>query len=113
MELDERLASGARGGLPALALLGSGSAAGYESLGWEAGGVIRQGALADLVCLRLDGVRLAGTPPADLLEAAVFAAAAADVRDVLVDGRFVVRDGEHVSLDVGYELRSALKALPG
>jgi len=111
IELDERLASGTRGGLPALALLGSGTAAGYESLGWEEGGVIRQGALADLICLALDGVTLAGTPPADLLEAAVFAAVGRDVRDVLVDGRFVVRDGGHVSLDVAQELRSALRGL--
>jgi formiminoglutamate deiminase len=111
IELDERLASGTRGGLPALALLGSGTAAGYESLGWDDGGVIREGALADLVCLGLDGVRLAGTPPDDLLEAAVFAATAGDVRDVIVDGRFVVRDGAHISLDVAGELRSALRAL--
>jgi formiminoglutamate deiminase len=111
IELDERLASGTRGGLSALTLLGSGTAAGYESLGWESGGVIREGALADLVCLRLDGPRLAGTVPADLLEAAVFAAGAGDIRDVMVDGRFIVRDGAHVSLDVADELASALRAL--
>jgi cytosine/adenosine deaminase-related metal-dependent hydrolase len=73
--------------------------------------VIREGALADLVCLRLDGPRLAGTVPADLLEAAVFAAGAGDIRDVMVDGRFIVRDGAHVSLDVADELASALRAL--
>jgi formiminoglutamate deiminase len=111
IELDERLASGTRGGLPAVTLLGSGTAAGYESLGWDSGGVIRQGALADLVCLRLDGPRLAGTPPADLLEAAVFAAAAGDVSDVMVDGRFVVRDGRHVSIDVAAELDAAMGML--
>lgn len=111
IELDERLASGTRGGLPALTLLGSGTAAGYESLGWGDGGVIREGALADLVCLRLDGIGLAGTTPADLLEAAVFAAGVRDVRDVMVDGRFVVRDGAHVSLDVARELALAINTL--
>jgi cytosine/adenosine deaminase-related metal-dependent hydrolase len=49
-------------------------------------------------------VRLAGTPAG----AAVFCAGAADVRDVMVGGRWVVRDGAHVSIDVAAELRAAI-----
>jgi cytosine/adenosine deaminase-related metal-dependent hydrolase len=45
------------------------------------------------------------------VEAAVFAAASTDVRHVLVDGREVVSDGQHVSLDVGRELRDAIAAV--
>jgi cytosine/adenosine deaminase-related metal-dependent hydrolase len=38
----------------------------------------------------------------------VFAAAAADVRHVMMGGRWVVRDGVHLALDVASELRGAL-----
>ena len=42
----------------------------------------------------------------DPLGMAVFAATAADVRHVVVDGRVVVRDGRHVAIDPVAELRS-------
>jgi formiminoglutamate deiminase len=111
IELNERLASGSRGGLDGPTLLQSGTASGYQSLGWPAGGRIAEGALADLVCLSLTGVRLAGCSAEDLIDAAVFAAAPGDVRHVIVGGRFVVRDGRHVSLDVAGQLDSAVGAL--
>ena len=53
-------------------------------------------------------MRLAGTLPEHAVEAAVFAATAADVRHVMAGGRWIVRDGVHVSLDVAAELRGAL-----
>ena len=108
VELDERLVSGERGRHGADELLFAATAGGYASLGWPEGGMLRAGALADLVAIDLDGVRLAGTAPADLVDAAVFAAAAADVRDVVVGGRLVVRDGRHTALDVPRELRAAI-----
>ena len=108
IELDERLATGVRGGHSAVELLGAATAAGYASLGWPEGGGIRQGALADLTCVALDGVRLAGTAADDLIDALVFAGAASDVRDVIVGGEFVVRGGAHVSLDVPTELHRAV-----
>jgi formiminoglutamate deiminase len=111
-ELDERLASGVRGVLTAADLLHAATAAGYASLGWQLGGAIREGALADLIRVDLDGVRLAGTPASESLDAVVFAGAAADVRDVIVGGRFVVRDGAHVRLDAARELERAIAALP-
>jgi formiminoglutamate deiminase len=111
VELDERLASGARGRHGGDELLVAATGSGYASLGWPEGGSIRAGALADLVAVRLGGVRLAGAPDEDLLDALVFAGAAADVRDVIVGGRFVVRDGAHVSLDVPRELAAAISAV--
>jgi cytosine/adenosine deaminase-related metal-dependent hydrolase len=63
------------------------------------------------VTVALDGVRLAGTQPDNALEAVVFAAAAADVRSVLVDGREIVMDGRHVSIDVPRELHEAVLAV--
>ncbi len=104
VELDERLASGERGRHTAAALLGAASRGGYASLGLPGGGRIAAGALADLTTIALDSVRLAGVPAAG----AVFCATAADVRDVIVGGRRVVRDGAHVAIDVAAELRAAL-----
>jgi formiminoglutamate deiminase len=111
IELDERLATGVRGGHTAAGLLAAATSSGYASLGWPDGGAIRPGAPADLVCVRLNGVRLAGPPPAELIDALVFAGASADVRDVIVAGRFVVRDGRHQSLDVPAELKAAIAAV--
>jgi formiminoglutamate deiminase len=105
VELDERLASGERGRHGAAELLGAATAGGYASLGLPGGGRIAPGALADLTTVALDSVRLAGTPP---LDGVVFCAGAADVREVMVGGRRVVRDGAHVSIDVARELREVL-----
>jgi formiminoglutamate deiminase len=111
IELDERLASGVRGGHTGASLLTAATASGYANLGWPEGGAIRQGALADLVAVRLDGVRLAGASPPDLIDPLVFAGAAGDVGDVIVGGELVVRDGAHVSLDVQRELATAIEAV--
>jgi len=108
VELDLRLASGLRGSHSARELATGATTGGYESLGWPEGGRIRPGALADLTTVSLDSVRLAGTRPADALDAVIFAAAAGDVRHVLVGGREVVRDGTHISIDVAAELRAAI-----
>ena len=105
VELDERLASGERGRHGAAQLLGAATEGGYASLGLTTGGRIAPGALADLTTVALNSVRLAGTPP---LDGIVFCAGAADVRDVFVGGRRIVRDGAHVSIDVARELREAL-----
>jgi formiminoglutamate deiminase len=111
VELDERLVTGVRGSHGAPALLHAATRGGYESLGWPEGGHLREGGLADLVAIRLGGVRLAGASPDQALEALVFAGAAADVSDVLVGGTFVVRDGAHVALDVPRQLEAAIASL--
>ncbi|MFL5829271.1 MAG: formimidoylglutamate deiminase [Solirubrobacteraceae bacterium] len=108
VELDERLATRVRGHHSGDELLFAATAGGYESAGWPEGGMIRAGGLADLVALDLQGVRLTGVADTDLVDAVVFAGAAADVRDVVVGGRFVVDDREHVTLDVARELSAAL-----
>jgi cytosine/adenosine deaminase-related metal-dependent hydrolase len=97
-----------RGVHPAAELLHAATAGGYAALGWPEGGRLEAGALADLTTVSLDGVRLAGTPAEEAVPSVVFAAAPGDVRDVMVGGRWVVRDGEHVSLDVAAELHAAL-----
>jgi formiminoglutamate deiminase len=104
IELDERLATGVRGHHGAASLLHAATAGGYACLGWGDGGRLAPGALADFVAVATDTVRTAGTPP----EALVFSAGAADVRDVVVGGRRVVRAGAHVRIDVARELTEAI-----
>jgi formiminoglutamate deiminase len=111
VELDERLATGVRALHSGEDLLSAATCNGYGSLGWREGGVIRGGMLADLVAVRIDGVRLAGTCPEDLVDALVFAGAAADVSDVVVGGRTVVRDGRHIAIDVAGELGRAIEGV--
>jgi formiminoglutamate deiminase len=112
VELDERLESGLRGGHTAAELLRAATAGGNESIGWPEGGRIEPGALGDLVTVGLDGVRLAGTSADHAVESVVFAGTASDVRDVMVGGEFVVREGRHVRLDVATELETAIAMLP-
>ena len=74
------------------------TADGHAALGWPDAGRLAEGCLADLVTVSLDSVRLAGAQPATMLESVVFAAAAADVREVVIGGRHVVIDGHHYTL---------------
>jgi formiminoglutamate deiminase len=108
VELDERLRTEHRGHFSAAELLRAATAAGHRALGWDDAGVIAPGARADLVTVRLDSVRNAGVPPGPAI---VFTAGAADVSHVVADGRVVVRDGVHVSVDVAAELTRSIGAL--
>ncbi|WP_203998286.1 formimidoylglutamate deiminase [Virgisporangium aurantiacum] len=108
MELHERLRTGHRGLFPAAALVRAATIGGHAALGWSDAGTIAPGARADLVTVALDSVRTTGCRPPE----AVFAATAADVRHVLVDGRPVVRDGVHQLVpDVARALGDAIAAV--
>ena len=111
VELDERLRTERRGHWTAAELLRAATADGHASLGWPEAGRLTPGATADFVTLSLDSVRLSGAEPATLLESVVFAATAADVRDVVVGGRRIVAGGRHTLLDdVPAALDTAFKA---
>jgi formiminoglutamate deiminase len=109
VELDERLAGGERGRHSAAGLLRAATEGGHACLGWPDAGRIEPGARADLVTVSLESVRLAGTEPGNAVEALVYTAAAPDVRNVIVDGREVVSEGRHVSIDVPRELVEAVR----
>ena len=112
VEVHERLATERRGHWSAAALLRAATGDGSASLGWPETGRLAVGALADLVTVGLDSVRLAGARPATLLESVVFAAGAPDVREVVVGGRRVVTDGRHTAMDhVPVALDSAIAAV--
>jgi cytosine/adenosine deaminase-related metal-dependent hydrolase len=110
-ELDERLRSGERGVHAASDLLAMATANGHRSLGWHDAGSIAVSNRADLVTVALDSARTAGTPPALAVEATVFAATASDVTDVWVDGRQIVSDRRHATIDVAAELGASITEL--
>ncbi len=107
VEMGERLMSNERGRFALRDLAAIGSANGYRALGWEHGGVLVPGALADLVAVRLDSVRTTGARP----DQVVFAAGAGDVTDVVVAGEHIVKDGAHRLGPVDGLLGEALRPL--
>ncbi|MGW1978901.1 formimidoylglutamate deiminase [Streptomyces sp. NPDC001889] len=112
LELDERLRTRTRGHWTAAALLRAATATGHTSLGWPEAGRLRAGAPADFATVSLTSVRTAGPVARLAAETAVFAASAADVTDVVVAGRRVVRSGAHTLIpDAAGELASAIGAL--
>lgn len=106
VELDERLASQERGHFSASALLGAGTTVGHASLGWEDAGELAVGRRADLVVVDTASPRTAGTGADE--QTAVFAASAADVRAVMVDGLWR-HEGDDAA--VGRELDRVVGAL--
>ena len=96
VELDERLASRTRGTIAADRLLRAATYDGHRALGWADAGELVVGARADFVAVQIDSIRTAGGGAT--AENVVFAAAAPDVTDVVVDGRAVVVDRKHVTV---------------
>jgi len=110
VELDERLARRERGIISATTLLDAATSAGQRALGWTDAGALRVGAHADLVAVDTRSMRTAGGGAT--AENVVFAASAADVTDVIVDGRTVVSEGRHTAIpDIGDALARAIEEL--
>lgn len=105
LEMHERLDSLQRGRFPVDELLSA--ATRHDSLGWEDAGRLEVGARADLVALRLDSRRTAGSAPGQI----IMSATGADVDTVIVDGRTVVADGQHLLGDIGTLLHRAIEPL--
>ena len=93
IELDERLTTGQRGLHRPDELLAAATG------------------LTDSCAVDLDSARLAGVDADDPVPMIVAAATAADITDVVIDGRHVVRDRRHVSIDVAADLRASIAAL--
>ncbi len=111
VELHERLRTGRRGLHRGEDVLAMATVNGHRCLGWPDAGALSVGARADLITVDLSSIRTAGVTSGtgdDVLAGAVFAATAADVTDVMIDGNTVVADGAHGRLDVATELESAI-----
>jgi cytosine/adenosine deaminase-related metal-dependent hydrolase len=89
IEMGERVVSGERGCFTPAEL--AATLFGHAALGWPDAGRLEVGARADLVAVRTDTVRTAGCEPGQ----ALYAATAADVDTVIVDGVVVVEGGQH------------------
>ena len=107
LEMHERLVSHERGRKQPPELMTALADNGHRSLGWSDAGRLEPGMRADLVAVRLDTVRTAGTLPDQVL----LSAFASDVDTVVVDGRVVVSGGRHTSIDVAGELVAEIGAL--
>ena len=105
LEMHERLDSMQRGRFSPDELLAA--ATRHQSLGWPDAGRLAAGARADLVAVRLDSRRTAGSAPEQIM----MSAGAADVDTVIVDGTAVVIGGEHVLGNVGALLQKAIQPL--
>jgi formiminoglutamate deiminase len=107
LEMDERLGSLQRGRFRPDELLAA--ATRHESLGWDDAGRLEVGARADLVAVRLDSVRTAGSAPEQIM----LSASGCDVDTVVVDGVVVVAGGQHRLGNVGTLLQEAIQPLWG
>src|SRR5450759_3321016 len=105
LEMDERLDSLERGRFRPDELLAA--ATRHASLGWQDAGRLDVGARADLVAVRLDSRRTAGSAPEQIM----LSASAADVDTVIVDGATVVTGGQHLLGNVGTLLQKAIQPL--
>jgi formiminoglutamate deiminase len=107
LEAHERLVIGERGRFRPAELVEALTAAGHRALGWPDAGRLAPGQRADLVAVATDSPRTAGVAGDQL----VMAASAADVHTVVVDGRVIVSEGQHVLGDVGRLLTDAIAPL--
>jgi len=83
------------GGKPLAAhLFDSATANGARALAVPAG-TLEPGRLADFITIDLDDSSIAGTSADDLLSTLVFSMNRAAIRDVVVGGRFILRDQRH------------------
>ena len=105
VESYQRLATETRGHHGPGELLAMATA--HSALGRPDAGRLEAGARADFVAIDLDTPRLAGVA-LPVIPAVV---RAEDVREVITDGRTVVADGAHATIDTARELRESITAL--
>jgi formimidoylglutamate deiminase len=89
------------------ALYRSASANGYAALGLN-GGSLAPGEPADFFTVDLDDLSILGIDAESLVSQAVFSLAKPAIRDVAVQGRLVIQDGQHAARE---EIRERFRAV--
>lgn len=107
LEMHERLSSRERGRFRPAVLVAALTHHGHAAIGWPEAGRLEVGAPADLVAVRLDTVRTAGSAIGQV----VLTATSADVETVVVGGETIVTDGHHRLGNVGELLHHAVTSL--
>ncbi|MBK8014429.1 MAG: formimidoylglutamate deiminase [Deltaproteobacteria bacterium] len=112
LEYGERLRQRRRNILtPAQTLYERAVSGGAQALGQPVG-ALTPGARADLVALDAHHPALAGHTPATVFDAFLFGRGDGAIRDVMVGGRWCVRDGRHLEREaIRQDFRRALSAL--
>jgi len=104
----QKILGGSRKPMPAAEVIRMATIEGARVLGMEGrAGSLEVGKRADLIRIDLSAPRL--HPIYDIYSALVFAAMPGDVRDVMVDGRWLMRDREVLTLERKKVLRDALQ----
>lgn len=88
-------------------LLRSATRVGYQALG-VSGGALRVGEAADFITLDMDDLSLLGAEVGSLAEQVIFGGSRSAVREVFVQGKCILRDGEHPD---GTEIRERYRAV--
>ncbi|WP_421995076.1 amidohydrolase family protein [Roseococcus sp.] len=78
---------------------------GYRAMGVPQAGWLAEGNLADLIMIRVDRAHLA--PFLRAVSVFVHQGQASDVEDVMVDGRWIMREGKVLTLDEAKVIREA------
>lgn len=104
LEMNERVATNERGRFDTGDLILAGSFNGYRSLGWDDGGHLSTGALADFVVVKQDSVNTAGCQPGQM----IYAATTQDIETVVVGGTVIAAGGQHRLGPVGPMLKAAI-----
>jgi 5-methylthioadenosine/S-adenosylhomocysteine deaminase len=95
---------------PAIDVLRMATFEGARAFGFANKGLIRDGWMADLILVDLDQPHYVGADEENLMGYIVYAGSSADVRGTMVNGKWLYKDGDYLTLDKEEIVRKAREA---
>jgi 5-methylthioadenosine/S-adenosylhomocysteine deaminase len=95
---------------PALDVLRMATFEGAKAAGFANKGLIREGWVADLVLVDLDQPQYVGVDEENLASYIVYSGSSADVKGTMVNGKWLYKDGEYLTLDRDEVLKNVREA---